>query len=203
MKRRNSKGYGKKSHGESATARMRENIENQLKRILNELQDLEEMRDELEDDEYAESKAESMQELKEFEASLKEMTEGNMDLVSDLSRIQLAIRATVKSAFKTPEVIRLFAQKHPEKLRGRLNTLKRDLKLKKISQDVFNEKASEILVALRKLGEKLDDEESDLIDRNKGLKKLFQAASTTIGGDTEKDVISVAKSSIKNSSSSY
>ena len=202
MKRRNSKGYGKKSHGESATARMRENIENQLKRILNELQDLEEMRDELEDDEYAESKAESMQELKEFEASLKEMTEGNMDLVSDLSRIQLAIRATVKSAFKTPEVIRLFAQKHPEKLRGRLNTLKRDLKLKKISQDVFNEKASEILVALRKLGEKLDDEESDLIDRNKGLKKLFQAASTTIGGDTEKDVISVAKSSIKNSSSS-
>ena len=51
MKRRNSKGYGKKSHGESATARMRENIENQLKRILNELQDLEEMRDELEDDE--------------------------------------------------------------------------------------------------------------------------------------------------------
>ena len=163
---------------------MRENIENQLKRILNELQDLEEMRDELDDDEYEESKAESMQELKEFEASLKEMTEGNMDLVSDLSRIQLAIRATVKSAFKTPEVIRLFAQKHPEKLRGRLNTLKRDLKLKKISQDVFNEKASEILVALRKLGEKLDDEESDLIDRNKGLKKLFQAASTNAGGDT-------------------
>lgn len=202
MKRRNSKGYGKKSHGEGATARMRENIENQLKRILNELQDLEEMREELDDDEYEESKAESMQELKEFEASLKEMTEGNMDLVSDLSRIQLAIRATVKSAFKTPEVIRLFAQKHPEKLRGRLNTLKRDLKLKKISQDVFNEKASEILVALRKLGEKLDDEESDLIDRNKGLKKLFQAASTTIGGDIEKDVISVAKSSIKNSSSS-
>ena len=50
MKRRNSKGYGKKSHGEGATARMRENIENQLKRILNELQDLEEMREELDND---------------------------------------------------------------------------------------------------------------------------------------------------------
>jgi hypothetical protein len=107
MKRRNSKGYGKKSHGESATAKLRENVENQLKRILNELQDLEEMRDELDDDEYEESKQDAMKELKEFEASLKEMTEGDMDLVSDLSRIQLAIRATIKSAFKTPEVIKM------------------------------------------------------------------------------------------------
>ena len=196
MKRRNSKGYGKKSHGENATARMKENIENQLKRILNELQDLEEMRDELDDEEYIESKADAMKELTEFEASLKEMTEGNMDLVSDLSRIQLAIRATVKSAFKTPEVIRLFAQKHPEKLRARLHTLKRDLKLKKISQDIFNEKASEVLVALRKLGEKLDDEESALIDRNKSLKKLFQKASTNI----DEDVISVATGDIKKNS---
>ena len=53
MKRRNSKSKLKgRSHGENATAKLRENVENQLKRILNELQDLEEMREELDDDEY-------------------------------------------------------------------------------------------------------------------------------------------------------
>ena len=81
-----------------------------------------------------------------------------------------------------------------------MNDLKRDLKLKKISNDIFNEKASEVLVALKKLGEKLDDEESELIDRNKGLKKMFQKASNSIADEVENDVLSVAKGAIKNSS---
>lgn len=142
-----------------------------------------------------------MEELKNFQESLKEMTEGEMDLISDLSRIQLTIRDTIKSDSAATEVIKMFAFKHPEKLRMRLENLKRDHKLKKITDEFFNSKASEILVSLRKLGAKLDDEESDMIDKNKKLKELFDKASDSISSDVESDVLKVAKGSIKNSSS--
>ena len=43
-----------------------------------------------------------------------------MTLVNELNRMQLAIQAAISEAFKTPEVIRLFAKKQPGQLRQRL-----------------------------------------------------------------------------------
>jgi hypothetical protein len=51
---------------------------------------------------------------------------------SDLMNYQ-AIQAAVSEAFRTPEVIRLFAQRQPDQLRGRLSQLQRDFKIKVIS----------------------------------------------------------------------
>jgi hypothetical protein len=64
-----------------------------------------------------------------------------------------AIQAAVSDAFKTPEVIKLFAARAPGQLRGRLTALQRDSKLGKVSQDQFIQQQLEILVALKKLGE--------------------------------------------------
>ena len=57
----------------------------------------------------------------------------------------------MSDAFKTPEVIRLFASKQPDQLRVRLAQLQRDVKIKQISRELFNRQAVEILVALKKL----------------------------------------------------
>ncbi len=57
----------------------------------------------------------------------------------------------MSSAFQTPEVIRLFAQKQPDALRTRLAHLQREAKLKHIATADFNQQATEILVALKKL----------------------------------------------------
>ncbi len=101
----------KRQHGENATSRMKANVQAQLKRLLEELEDLEEMKDDMDEEEYEEAKAETIKEMEAFSASLSK----DLSLVSDLGRVQLAIQASIKGAFKTPEVIRMFAQKHPEK----------------------------------------------------------------------------------------
>jgi hypothetical protein len=44
------------SRGDSETVRLKQNIEDQLKRLLTQLQDLEDMQEELDDDEYATSR---------------------------------------------------------------------------------------------------------------------------------------------------
>ena len=67
----------------------------------------------MDDDEYQETKSETLEQMEEFEASLKKMMQGNMSLVNELGAVQLAIQAAVSNAFKTPEVIRLFAKREP------------------------------------------------------------------------------------------
>ena len=124
-------------------------------------------------DEYEETKGETLEQLKEFNDSLTKMKGGDMTLINDMNRMQLAIQAAISEAFKTPEVIRLFAKKQPGQLRQRLaevrsqifNKLKiqvciflqmqRDVKVGKLSDDIYTQQAVEMLAALRKLGEKV------------------------------------------------
>jgi hypothetical protein len=102
--------------------------------------------------EYDETKAETLDQLREFQAFLERSLRGDMTLVDEFGTAQLAIQAAVSEAFKTPEVIRMFAQKQPDQLRLRLAALQRDVKIKQITKDEFQRQAVEILVALKKMG---------------------------------------------------
>ena len=73
-----------------------------------------------------------MTQLTEFQESLKQMTAGNMTLQSEFEAARQAVTAAISQAFKTPEVIRLFAKKEPAALRRRLADIDRDVKLGKI-----------------------------------------------------------------------
>nr|XP_045005010.1 protein LZIC [Jaculus jaculus] len=86
----------------------------------------EQRREELDTDEYEETKKETLEQLSEFNDSLKKIMSGNMTLVDELSEMQLAIQTTISQAFKTPEVIRLFAEKQPSQLRTNLAELTAD-----------------------------------------------------------------------------
>jgi len=132
------------SRGKQETAKLQANIQDQLNRLITQLQDLEEMREELEPEEYRETKKETLQQMREFQAFLRKTAAGNLSLVNDLGSIQLvsyfllqgplrpalsppphkAIQAAVSEAFHTPEVIGLFAKKQPGQLRTRLDALK-------------------------------------------------------------------------------
>lgn len=129
------------SRGQSETQKLKQNLEDQLDRLVAQLSDLEECkwvpfnqkplcvsnslslhdRDDLDPDEYEETKRETLEQLKEFNESLTKMKGGDMTLVNELNRMQLAIQAAISEAFKTPEVIRLFAKKQPGQLRQRLS----------------------------------------------------------------------------------
>ncbi|XP_030838202.1 protein LZIC [Strongylocentrotus purpuratus] len=182
------------SRGRSETEVLKQNLQEQLDRLVNQLCDLEEVREDLDDDEYEETKRDTMEQLEEFNNSLEKIMKGNMSLVDQLSGIQLAIQAAISDAFKTPEVIRLFAKKQPGQLRQRLADLQRDVKIGKASTLVYRQQGVEILTALRKLGETLTPSENEFLmsNSNQALSD-FEKVTGDVGGD----ILEVAGSQVQ------
>lgn len=170
------------SHGADETARLKANIQDQLNRLLQQLQDLEELRDDIDDDEYDETRKDTMEQLTEFQEKLERMMAGDMTLVSELGQVKLALTAAIKDAFKTPEVIAMFAKREPAALRTRLAHLQEEHKLGRLPAGRFKSQAIEIIVALRKLGEKLTAEEQHFLDSaSDEVKRQFETAGKAIG----------------------
>ena len=145
------------------SAALKKNVEDQLSRLLAQLDDLEELRDELEPDEVEEMRAETMEEMKEFEATLEKMMSSNEQLVDEFARHRMAIQEAIRGAFQTPDVIRMFASKSGNGLRQRLAQLDRDMKLGNVKENDYNRKRLEVLTALKKLGETLSEEEKIIL----------------------------------------
>ncbi|XP_069802651.1 protein LZIC isoform X1 [Dendropsophus ebraccatus] len=185
------------SRGKSETSKLRQNLEEQLDRLMQQLQDLEECREELDADEYEETKKETLEQLSEFNDSLQKIIAGNMTLVDELGGMQLAIQAAISQAFKTPEVIRMFAKKQPGQLRTRLAEMDRDLMVGKLARDVYTQQKGEILTALRKLGEKLTAEDEAFLSENAGAAlSQFQKVSEGLGSGDK--VLALASIEVEN-----
>ncbi|KAM6108949.1 protein LZIC isoform 2-T2 [Pterocles gutturalis] len=80
------------SRGTTETSKLKQNLEEQLDRLMQQLQDLEECREELDADEYEETKKETLEQLSEINDSLKKIMSGDMTLVDELSGMQLMDR---------------------------------------------------------------------------------------------------------------
>ena len=158
------------SQGRVETDQLRQNLEGQLERLVQQLQDLDSCKDELDESEYIETKNDTLEQLKELNESLSKMMSGDMTLIDHLSAMKMATQAAISAAFRTPAVIRMFARREPQLLRQRLQEIERDLKLGKASQSVENEKV-EILSALKQLGEKLSTSELKLLEEHCSLDK--------------------------------
>ena len=150
-----------------ADAKLLANVQDQMSRLLSQLTDLEELREELDDEEYEETKADTLEQLKEFERSLATMSAGKTTLMSDLDRMKIAIQTAISEAFKAPEVIKMFALKQPKQLREHIEQIKRDQMLGKASLDKSNAEMLECIMALKKLGEQLTAEETQFLQENR------------------------------------
>ncbi|XP_075213008.1 protein LZIC-like [Lycorma delicatula] len=154
------------SKGKEETKKLKENLEEQLQRLLHQLADIEESKDEIDASEYEEVKADTMEQLQELNGRLSKMGTGDITLVDEISAMQLATQSAISAAFRTPEVIRMFAKKEPEELRQRLAQVDRDIKLGHITPVVALPQKVEILSALRQLKEKLTPEELKLLSEH-------------------------------------
>ncbi|WZN60494.1 ICAT domain-containing protein [Chloropicon roscoffensis] len=150
----------------SADEKLLANVQDQMSRLLSQLKDLDELRDELDDEEYEETKADTLEQLKEFEKSLQTMASGKNTVVSDLGRMKLAIQAAISEAFKAPEVMKLFALNQPKQLRELMDQIKRDKVLGKHSLEKSDGEILECIMALKKLGEELTPEEAKFLQDN-------------------------------------
>lgn len=163
------------SKGQVETEKLKQNLEEQLERLVQQLSDLEECKGDLDPQEYEESKVDTMEQLQELNQSLSKLLSGDMTLVDQLSSMQLATQAAISAAFQTPAVIRMFARREPQQLRERLAVIERDMKLAKLEEKVAVREKVEILSALRHLGEKLSQSELQFLNEHANSKqKLLQ-----------------------------
>ncbi|CAE7476766.1 LZIC [Symbiodinium sp. KB8] len=168
------------SHGQKETATLQKNLQAQLDRLLLQLEDLDELREEIDDDEYEEIKRDTKEQLQEMQEQMDKMLAGNMSLVSEFGAMRLALQAAIADAFQTPEVIRLFARKEAPTLRVRLAAVDQDHKLGKISPDTYKSQTLEIIVALKKLGEELTADEKAFLRDNDDAMAQFESADQGI-----------------------
>lgn len=153
------------SRGQAETEKLKQNLEGQLERLVQQLADLEECRGDIDPSEYEETKSETMEQLREFNESLSKMISGDMTLVDQLGSMQLATQAAISAAFHTPAVIRMFARREPDLLRERLAEVDRDERLGKLSVQASTREKTEILSALRQLEERLSPAELKFLEQ--------------------------------------
>ncbi|ENN76303.1 protein LZIC isoform X2 [Dendroctonus ponderosae] len=154
------------SHGQGETEKLKHNVEKQLDRLMEQLSDLEACKESMEASDYEEIKEETMDQLKELNASLLKLVNGDISLVNSIGALQLATQAAISQAFKTPEVIRLFGRREPKQLRERLETVEEQLKFNKISVEARDRQKGEILTALRQLNEQLTRDELQFLEQH-------------------------------------
>jgi len=154
---------------------LRKNLEDQLNRLLLQLKDIDDNRDEMEAEEYEEMRSDTVRQLEEFQLSLDNIS--NVSLKSDLERFKQAVTAAIAEAFKTPEVIRFFTRKEPGQLRLKLEQIEREHTFRQIDETFYNSTRLEILLALKKLGEKLDTTEEIFLERATAANEMLQKLS--------------------------
>jgi hypothetical protein len=189
------------SRGSNETEKLRANVDAQLTRLLAQLKDLDELKAELDEEEYRSTRQETIAQLEHFETSLKNMMAGNLTLVSELGAIQLAIRGAIRGAFRTPEVMAAFAKRQPGQLRQRLAAVDSAAKLGKIPASAAVAQQVELLMALSKLGETLSPLEQAFLAANADQSTMdFQTVdSASLGQGVESTVLKVAGTAVAKS----
>lgn len=132
-------------------------------RLLTQLRDLEDMKADLEEDEYQQLRGETLDQLKDFEASLERTVgasggaDGPNPLMDDVEKARRAVQETIRSAVASSGAKESFAKKESVALRGRLASLQESLRLGSLSPEVFEIERRSILTALQAMGEQLTD----------------------------------------------
>ena len=75
--------------------------------------------------------------LQELEFQLQRLIRGDMTLVTALGAMREATAAAISQAFKSSDVIRMFAAREPAALREKLAALQEQQKLNKLSADAY------------------------------------------------------------------
>lgn len=169
------------SRGTVETQALTQRVEEQLNRLLTQLRDLEENKELLDEAEYTSMKEDTLQQMREFETQLERWKSGNNTLIDHFNQIQIAIQQAVSQAFKTPEVIQMFAARQPQQLRSRLEEIERDWTLGKLQEKDYQSRKLEIFVALNKLDEPLSDSEKEQLIS-------FSSAGNRVEANQDKEV---------------
>jgi len=185
--------------GQEETELLRQNLEDQLERLLEQLEDIELEKDHFTQDELIEIKDDTIEEMREMQSNLQMLMSGDMTLMSELAILQTTMQLAVSKAFQTPEVIKMFVKKDNGQLRSKLTSLHRDKKLGKVSSDIYNQQVVEILSALQKLGDKLSEKEENFLKKHMtpSLVEFETRNNESVGSDVSENIFKTVSYNIK------
>ncbi|CCD72515.1 Beta-catenin-interacting ICAT domain-containing protein [Caenorhabditis elegans] len=142
------------------------NAQKTIDRLIRQLAEIEQEENNLEEDEYRELREDTVNQLQEYGKIVERLQGGDVSLIDDLTATKIAIRTAISKAFKTPEIMALFAGKHTGLLREKLMMTETNYRSQKMPKQGYLERKFEILMALRRLEETLtEDERKFLSDR--------------------------------------
>ncbi|CAB3368072.1 Hypothetical predicted protein [Cloeon dipterum] len=151
------------SHGTEENAQLRERLQAQCDRLCQELNELEEYKDDLSLEEYNESKQDTAEQLKELHETLEKLIAGDMTLVDGFGEIQLSIKEAILKA--CPSSALKEQRKHKTDLRSRLAALEKDVKNGRITENECHLLKEEILHAIIQSGETITSEEKKFLSQ--------------------------------------
>lgn len=121
------------------------------------------MQGDLDEEEYEETRNETLKQINEFNAYLNKMASGDISLIDDVGKAQLAIQSAIKSAFKSSEIAAMMGKKENSAVRGRLAATEESFRLGRINEATFAAQKRELLKSLDMLGDALSDTERSFL----------------------------------------
>ncbi|GAB0100960.1 Beta-catenin-interacting ICAT domain [Sergentomyia squamirostris] len=148
----------------SANEVLIQNLGTQLDRLVAQLKDLEEAKEDLDEDEFEAMKEETVDQIKEFNERLERMNQGDVTLDTKLSQMKKSIRKAIATSFNTVEMIKMFGEQNATDLEKQLLVVDEDFRLRKITQDQMETKKGDILAKLKAQGHPLSPKDCQFIE---------------------------------------
>lgn len=150
------------------------NLENQLERLIRQSADLEDCKNDLTKEEYDSMKEETLEQIKEFTATLDRLNKGDVTLNSKITLMRDVIRKAIANSFNTIEMIRIAGDQSLSEQANQLASLEESYKLKKISTSEYESKKREMLLQLANLGYCLSPADKLFLE-NKTDSEIFES----------------------------
>ncbi|XP_059615277.1 protein LZIC-like [Phlebotomus argentipes] len=149
----------------SANEMLIQNLETQLDRLVAQLRDLEEAKEDLDEEEFEAVKEDTVEQIREFNERLGRMNQGDVTLDSKLSTMKQSIRKAIATSFNTLEMIKMFGEQNATELEKQLLTIDEDFRLKKISGEIMEQRKVDILTKLKAQGHPLSAKDCEFIEK--------------------------------------
>lgn len=110
-----------------------DNIKQQTKRLLEQLNELDQLRAELSEEEYGQMKKDTLEELQTFQKSLEEMESGELSLDSEIEKSKAEVMNAIRKNLNTEEARRTFLLCEVDNIRKRIARTENSFQMKKLS----------------------------------------------------------------------
>lgn len=127
-----------------------EYLEMELHRLVDQLKDLEDCKDELSSEEFDYIKDDALEQVQEFSKSINDYQKKNSSMLNRFTELKDALRQAIGESFNAQDMIEMFGI-HDGELLQKLIKLEEDYRLNKIDRDFFLDERAKILLKIQDL----------------------------------------------------